>query len=101
MARALPPRGFEKEDTQKRLQWLEDKTGVRLDVIECHIVLIMVGVARDVAAITGSELRIPSVEFTSTGPDIDSLVSVEIVDADLCSRSVSYTHLTLPTILLV
>ena len=31
MARALPPRGFEAEDTQKRLQWLEDKTGVRLD----------------------------------------------------------------------
>ena len=46
----------------------------------------VVGVARDVAAITGSELRIPSDEFTSTGPDIDSLVSVEIVDADLCSR---------------
>ena len=31
MARALPPRGFEAGDTQKRLQWLEDKTGVRLD----------------------------------------------------------------------
>ena len=34
MARALPPRGFEEEDTQKRLQWLEDKTGVRLDEVE-------------------------------------------------------------------
>ena len=34
MARALPPRGFEEEDTQKRLQWLEDKTGVRLDDVK-------------------------------------------------------------------
>jgi len=31
MARALPPRGFEADDSEKRLQWLEDKTGVRLD----------------------------------------------------------------------
>ena len=31
MARALPPRGFEAGDSEKRLQWLEDKTGVRLD----------------------------------------------------------------------
>lgn len=31
MARALPPRGFEQKDTENRLQWLEDKTGVRLD----------------------------------------------------------------------
>ena len=31
MARALPPRGFEASDSENRLQWLEDKTGMRLD----------------------------------------------------------------------
>ena len=31
MARALPPRGFGADDTEKRLKWLEEKTGVRLD----------------------------------------------------------------------
>jgi phenylalanyl-tRNA synthetase beta chain len=46
----------------------------------------VVGVARDVAAITGTMLRQPSVEFEATGPDVNTLASVEIADPDLCLR---------------
>ena len=46
----------------------------------------IVGVARDVSAITGNPLRQPNVEFESTGPDVNTLASVEIADPDLCLR---------------
>jgi len=46
----------------------------------------VVGVARDVSAITGNELRQPSLEFEAMGPNVDTLASVEIVDSDLCLR---------------
>jgi len=46
----------------------------------------MVGVARDVAAITGNPLKQPNTEFEATGPDINTLASVEIADPDLCLR---------------
>ena len=46
----------------------------------------VVGVARDVSAITGNELRQPSLQFEAIGPNVDTLASVEIVDPDLCLR---------------
>jgi len=46
----------------------------------------IVGVARDVAAITGNPLREPDITFEMTGPDVSSLASVEIADPDLCPR---------------
>ena len=46
----------------------------------------IVGVARDVAAITGNQLREPDVSYESTGPDVHELASVEIADPDLCPR---------------
>ena len=46
----------------------------------------VVGVARDVSAITGNPLKNPSVEFEATGPDVNTLASVEIADPDLCLR---------------
>ena len=46
----------------------------------------VVGVARDVSAITGNELRQPNVEFEANGPDVNTLASVEIADPDLCLR---------------
>ena len=46
----------------------------------------VVGVARDVAAITGNPLKEPAVDFVSKGPDIDTLASVDIADPDLCLR---------------
>jgi len=46
----------------------------------------VVGVARDVAAITGNPLRQPSIDFEATGPNVNSLATVEIADPDLCLR---------------
>jgi phenylalanyl-tRNA synthetase beta chain len=46
----------------------------------------VVGVARDVSAITGSPLKQPNIEFDATGPDVNTLASVEIADPDLCLR---------------
>ncbi|MCZ6538728.1 MAG: phenylalanine--tRNA ligase subunit beta [Chloroflexi bacterium] len=46
----------------------------------------IVGVARDVAAITGKSLREPDVSYEATGPDVHELASVEIADPDLCPR---------------
>lgn len=46
----------------------------------------IVGIAREVAVLTGQELRLPPVEFTESSPDVDSLASVRIDDPDLCPR---------------
>jgi phenylalanyl-tRNA synthetase beta chain len=48
--------------------------------------LSMVGVAREVAALTGAQLHIPEPQMADKGPDIGALVQVEILDPDLCSR---------------
>jgi phenylalanyl-tRNA synthetase beta chain len=48
--------------------------------------LSMVGVAREVAALTGEELRLPSCEVTEGRGETSELVKVEIMDSDLCSR---------------
>ena len=46
----------------------------------------VVGVARDVAALTGETLRMPSFEYESGGPAVDSLAQVTVVDGDLSPR---------------
>jgi len=46
----------------------------------------VVGVARDVSAITGNPLKQPAIDFEATGPDVNTLASVEIADPDLCLR---------------
>ncbi len=46
----------------------------------------VVGVARDVSAITRSPLKQPNIDFEATGPDVNSLAQVEIADPDLCLR---------------
>ncbi len=46
----------------------------------------VVGVARDVSAITGKPLKHPRIDFEATGPDVHTLASVEIADPDLCLR---------------
>ena len=48
--------------------------------------LCMIGIARDVAALTGSSLRLPEPVLHADGPDIEGQVDVEIADPDLCSR---------------
>jgi len=45
-----------------------------------------IGVAREVAALTGKELHIPNAEPKENGPDIHSLTDVEILAPDGCPR---------------
>lgn len=48
--------------------------------------LSMLGIAREVAAIVGSELRMPQPQIEETGSDITEKVSLEVHAPDLCPR---------------
>jgi phenylalanyl-tRNA synthetase beta chain len=48
--------------------------------------LSIIGLAREIAAATGQTLRTPAVQFPEQGPPIEEVVTVEVVDADLCPR---------------
>jgi phenylalanyl-tRNA synthetase beta chain len=48
--------------------------------------LSVIGVAREIAAITGAKLRTPEIIFTENEEDINGITSVEILDPDLCPR---------------
>ncbi|NLA58747.1 MAG: phenylalanine--tRNA ligase subunit beta [Firmicutes bacterium] len=46
--------------------------------------LSVIGIAREVAAITGNTLRLPSVSVVEAGPAIEDFTSVTVEDQDLC-----------------
>ncbi len=48
--------------------------------------LSVIGVAREAAALYGRSLRLPETGYEETEPAIGGQISVEIADADLCSR---------------
>ncbi len=48
--------------------------------------LSIIGVAREVAALTGAKLRLSEPRMQGTGPSISDQVRIEIADTDLCSR---------------
>jgi phenylalanyl-tRNA synthetase beta chain len=48
--------------------------------------LSVLGVARDVAALTGTEVREPDLDYTASGGPVDRLAKVLIEDPDLCPR---------------
>jgi phenylalanyl-tRNA synthetase beta chain len=48
--------------------------------------LSMIGMAREVAALTGKKVKMPAVKIKESDEDISSLSAVSIVDADLCPR---------------
>lgn len=48
--------------------------------------LSMLGVAREVAALTGQEVRVPKPELNARGRPADELIRIEIADPDLCPR---------------
>lgn len=48
--------------------------------------LSMIGVAREVAALTGQKLRLAQPEWRTEGPPITGQIEVEIADPDICSR---------------
>jgi phenylalanyl-tRNA synthetase beta chain len=48
--------------------------------------LSIIGVAREVAAITGKKVKIPDLSYQEKGDAIEKQVSIAIEDADLCPR---------------
>ena len=48
--------------------------------------LSVIGIAREIAALTGRKVRLPKDDYDEAAATIDSQVSVEIVDPDLCPR---------------
>ncbi|MBE0686448.1 MAG: phenylalanine--tRNA ligase subunit beta [Anaerolineaceae bacterium] len=48
----------------------------------------LVGVARELSAVTGKPLKIPSRKVASTGPKIDDLAAIDIIDPNLNPRFV-------------
>ncbi|MEQ8151597.1 MAG: phenylalanine--tRNA ligase subunit beta [Smithellaceae bacterium] len=48
--------------------------------------LSMLGIAREVAAITGKKIKMPAGEVYESAEDINSITSVKIIDSDLCPR---------------
>jgi phenylalanyl-tRNA synthetase beta chain len=48
--------------------------------------LSVMGVARDVAALTGTEVREPDLDYTASGRPVDQLAKVLVEDPDLCPR---------------
>ncbi len=48
--------------------------------------LSVVGIAREVAALTGQKTHIPEIEYEETDTPIEGQISIEIVDPDLCPR---------------
>jgi phenylalanyl-tRNA synthetase beta chain len=48
--------------------------------------LSVIGIAREVAALTKSELHIPATEYRESYDDVQSLASVKIADPELCPR---------------
>jgi phenylalanyl-tRNA synthetase beta chain len=48
--------------------------------------LSVIGIAREIAALTGERLRLPEIHYEETEQSIDSFASVNIVDADMCPR---------------
>ncbi len=46
----------------------------------------VLGIAREIAALFGLPLRLPSFELPAGGPSVDSLVQVAVADPDLCPR---------------
>jgi phenylalanyl-tRNA synthetase beta chain len=50
--------------------------------------LSIVGLAREVAALTGSPLRFPPTDAVESGPPVSASLAVEVEDPDLCPRFV-------------
>ncbi|MBW2649496.1 MAG: phenylalanine--tRNA ligase subunit beta [Deltaproteobacteria bacterium] len=48
--------------------------------------LSMTGMAREIAAMTGGEVRHPDIKFEEKGENTDTLTSVKILDSNLCPR---------------
>jgi phenylalanyl-tRNA synthetase beta chain len=51
--------------------------------------LSIIGLAREISALTGAPLKPQEINLIETGPDINGLTSIEVIDKDLCPRYVA------------
>jgi len=71
---------------------IAEALGLRDVVFEVNVTpnrpdaLSHIGIAREVATITGTPLKVPSVELTEDGSPVESLVKVEVRDYERCPR---------------
>jgi len=67
--------------------WGEPETVIELEITpnrpDC---LSMVGVAREMAVLYGSELKLPQIDISETESDVNEEISVSIEDASKCPR---------------
>lgn len=62
--------------------WLLD-IGVTPNRADC---LSIIGLAREISALTNTPLKKKKITVVEEGPDINTLASVDVIDADLCPR---------------
>jgi len=83
IAQVLSDLGFPTEGTES----LDNDTVIDVEITsnrgDC---LGYIGIARELAAVTGAEIEIPTVELDESDRDIAEFASVEIKDPDLCGR---------------
>ncbi|MEE9399660.1 MAG: phenylalanine--tRNA ligase subunit beta, partial [Dehalococcoidales bacterium] len=48
--------------------------------------LSVIGIAREVAALTGQKLHLPELSYEESEPPVDQRISIKIADPDLCPR---------------
>jgi phenylalanyl-tRNA synthetase beta chain len=83
LADALTMAGLEVEGIQE----VGDETVLEVSVTPnrpdwlCHV-----GVAREIAAIYGRELRLPESRVSESGPDVQAMTSIDIEDSEGCPR---------------
>jgi len=71
---------------------LKDALGLKDTVLDIGVTpnrsdcLSIIGIAREVAAITGKTLRYPEIDVTENSEEIAGITSVSIMDPDLCPR---------------
>lgn len=67
--------------------WGEPETVIELEITpnrpDC---LSMIGVAREMAVLYGSELRVPKAEISETNDDVNTEISVTVEDEEKCPR---------------
>jgi phenylalanyl-tRNA synthetase beta chain len=64
------------------VDWLLD-IGVTPNRADC---LSIIGLAREISALTNVPLKKREIKITEEGPDINTLTSVQVIDKDLCPR---------------
>jgi phenylalanyl-tRNA synthetase beta chain len=83
IAQTLSDLGFPCEG----IEYLDDDTVIDVEVTsnrgDC---LGHIGIARELAAATGGELKMPVPELDESSRDVSELASVEIAEPDLCGR---------------